>query len=68
MLLGSLAEDVVRETYARWYAMSEQRRAEVTTPGVRSTAPGRPLPPRPGKATEARTILAAEDRCSGCVA
>ncbi|MGM7648638.1 RNA polymerase sigma factor SigJ [Nocardia sp. JW2] len=33
-LLGSLAEaeDVVQETYARWYAMSEQRRAEVTTP------------------------------------
>ncbi|MCA2206785.1 MULTISPECIES: RNA polymerase sigma factor SigJ [Nocardia] len=35
-LLGSLAEaeDVVQETYARWYAMSEQRRAEVTTPGA----------------------------------
>ncbi|MEV0687260.1 RNA polymerase sigma factor SigJ [Nocardia sp. NPDC050378] len=35
-LLGSLAEaeDVVQETYARWYAMSEQRRAEVTAPGA----------------------------------
>ncbi|MFW6690977.1 RNA polymerase sigma factor SigJ [Streptomyces sp. MAR4 CNX-425] len=34
-LLGSLAdaEDVVQETYARWYAMSAERRAEVVSPG-----------------------------------
>ncbi|MFD4630147.1 RNA polymerase sigma factor SigJ [Streptomyces sp. NPDC058284] len=33
--LGSLAdaEDVVQETYARWYAMSEQRRDAVAAPG-----------------------------------
>jgi RNA polymerase sigma-70 factor (ECF subfamily) len=34
-LLGSLAdaEDVVQETYARWYAMSAERRAAVVSPG-----------------------------------
>ncbi|WP_280264691.1 RNA polymerase sigma factor SigJ [Nocardia wallacei] len=34
-LLGSLseAEDVVQETYARWYAMSEAQRAAVESPG-----------------------------------
>ncbi|WP_245194500.1 RNA polymerase sigma factor SigJ [Kitasatospora phosalacinea] len=34
-LLGSLAdaEDVVQETYARWYALPERRRAEVAAPG-----------------------------------
>ncbi len=34
-LLGSLAdaEDVVQETYARWYAMSPERRAAVESPG-----------------------------------
>ncbi len=34
-LLGSLAdaEDVVQETYARWYAMSAERRAAVDSPG-----------------------------------
>ncbi|TDC20660.1 sigma-70 family RNA polymerase sigma factor [Streptomyces sp. 8K308] len=34
-LLGSLAdaEDVVQETYARWYAMPEWRRARVESPG-----------------------------------
>ncbi|MEU6996222.1 RNA polymerase sigma factor SigJ [Streptomyces sp. NPDC046465] len=33
--LGSLAdaEDVVQETYTRWYAMSEQRRDAVASPG-----------------------------------
>ncbi|MEU6826149.1 RNA polymerase sigma factor SigJ [Streptomyces atriruber] len=33
--LGSLAdaEDVVQETYARWYAMSEQQRDAVASPG-----------------------------------
>ncbi|WP_409239909.1 RNA polymerase sigma factor SigJ [Streptomyces sp. PA5.6] len=33
--LGSLAdaEDVVQETYARWYAMSERRREAVAAPG-----------------------------------
>lgn len=35
-LLGSLAEaeDVVQETYARWYALSEQQRREVAAPGA----------------------------------
>ncbi|WP_228001083.1 RNA polymerase sigma factor SigJ [Nocardia australiensis] len=35
-LLGSLAEaeDVVQETYARWYTLSEQQRSEVATPGA----------------------------------
>ena len=35
-LLGSLAdaEDVVQETYARWYAMSPERRAEIASPGA----------------------------------
>lgn len=34
-LLGSLAdaEDVVQDTYARWYAMSEQQRAAIESPG-----------------------------------
>ncbi|HEX6336227.1 MAG TPA: RNA polymerase sigma factor SigJ [Jiangellaceae bacterium] len=34
-LLGSLAdaEDVVQETYARWYAMSEQQRQAIESPG-----------------------------------
>ncbi|WP_280306667.1 RNA polymerase sigma factor SigJ [Nocardia neocaledoniensis] len=35
-LLGSLAEaeDVVQETYARWYALPERQRREVITPGA----------------------------------
>ncbi|MGW5669534.1 RNA polymerase sigma factor SigJ [Micromonospora sp. NPDC003776] len=35
-LLGSLAEaeDAVQETYARWYAMSEQQRDAVASPGA----------------------------------
>lgn len=35
-LLGSLAEaeDVVQETYARWYALSEPQRQEVAVPGA----------------------------------
>ncbi|MCP2289434.1 RNA polymerase sigma factor SigJ [Nocardia amikacinitolerans] len=35
-LLGSLAEaeDVVQETYARWYALSERQRREVASPGA----------------------------------
>ncbi|TQM33168.1 RNA polymerase sigma factor SigJ [Nocardia bhagyanarayanae] len=35
-LLGSLAEaeDVVQETYARWYALSERQRQEVAAPGA----------------------------------
>ena len=35
-LLGSLAdaEDVVQETYARWYAMSPERQEAVRTPGA----------------------------------
>ncbi|MEU6843916.1 RNA polymerase sigma factor SigJ [Streptomyces sp. NPDC046716] len=35
-LLGSLteAEDAVQETYARWYGLSEQRRAAVENPGA----------------------------------
>ncbi|MGW5724667.1 RNA polymerase sigma factor SigJ [Nocardia beijingensis] len=35
-LLGSLAEaeDVVQETYARWYAQSERQRREVVAPGA----------------------------------
>src|SRR4029450_14027535 len=34
-LLGSLAdaEDVVQETYARWYAMSPQRQEAIESPG-----------------------------------
>jgi DNA-directed RNA polymerase specialized sigma24 family protein len=34
-LLGSLAdaEDVVQETYARWYAMSRQRQQAIESPG-----------------------------------
>ena len=34
-LLGSLAdaEDVVQETYARWYAMSRQKRQSIESPG-----------------------------------
>ncbi|RJL23045.1 RNA polymerase sigma factor SigJ [Bailinhaonella thermotolerans] len=35
-LLGSLAdaEDVVQETYARWYAMPRERREEIESPGA----------------------------------
>ncbi|WP_043660843.1 RNA polymerase sigma factor SigJ [Nocardia thailandica] len=35
-LLGSVAEaeDVVQETYARWYALPERRRREVASPGA----------------------------------
>jgi RNA polymerase sigma factor (sigma-70 family) len=35
-LLGSLAdaEDVVQETYARWYAMSQQQRVAIDSPGA----------------------------------
>jgi RNA polymerase sigma factor (sigma-70 family) len=35
-LLGSLAdaEDVVQETYARWYGMSEQQREAIASPGA----------------------------------
>jgi RNA polymerase sigma-70 factor (ECF subfamily) len=35
-LLGSLAdaEDVVQETYARWYAMSQQQREAIDSPGA----------------------------------
>ncbi len=35
-LLGSLAEaeDVVQETYARWYALSDRQRREVAVPGA----------------------------------
>ncbi|MBF6469312.1 RNA polymerase sigma factor SigJ [Nocardia beijingensis] len=35
-LLGSLAEaeDVVQETYARWYALSDRQRREVAAPGA----------------------------------
>ncbi|WP_113703497.1 RNA polymerase sigma factor SigJ [Nonomuraea lactucae] len=35
-LLGSLAdaEDVVQETYARWYAMSQQRQEAIGSPGA----------------------------------
>src|SRR4249919_280558 len=35
-LLGSLAdaEDVVQETYARWYAMSEQQQEAIESPGA----------------------------------
>jgi RNA polymerase sigma factor (sigma-70 family) len=35
-LLGSLtdAEDVVQETYARWYAMSQQQQLAIDTPGA----------------------------------
>ncbi|MEU2038582.1 RNA polymerase sigma factor SigJ [Nocardia niwae] len=35
-LLGSLAEaeDVVQETYARWYSLSERQRREVAAPGA----------------------------------
>ncbi|MGI5491308.1 RNA polymerase sigma factor SigJ [Microtetraspora malaysiensis] len=35
-LLGSLAdaEDVVQETYARWYAMSQQQQADIASPGA----------------------------------
>jgi RNA polymerase sigma-70 factor (ECF subfamily) len=35
-LLGSLAdaEDVVQETYARWYAMSQRQQEEIETPGA----------------------------------
>lgn len=35
-LLGSLAdaEDVVQETYARWYTMSEQQREAIESPGA----------------------------------
>ncbi|UGT39806.1 RNA polymerase sigma factor SigJ [Nocardia yamanashiensis] len=35
-LLGSLAEaeDVVQETYTRWYGLTERQRREVTTPGA----------------------------------
>jgi RNA polymerase sigma-70 factor (ECF subfamily) len=34
-LLGSLAdaEDVVQETYARWYAMSPQQQEAIESPG-----------------------------------
>jgi RNA polymerase sigma-70 factor (ECF subfamily) len=35
-LLGSLAEaeDVVQETYTRWYALSDEQRAAITAPGA----------------------------------
>ncbi len=35
-MLGSLAEaeDAVQETYARWYAMTQQQREAVASPGV----------------------------------
>ena len=35
-LLGSVAdaEDVVQETYARWYALSDEQRREIETPGA----------------------------------
>ena len=35
-LLGSLAEaeDAVQETYARWYAMSPERRDAIASPGA----------------------------------
>ncbi|MGW2199635.1 sigma factor, partial [Streptosporangium sp. NPDC001682] len=35
-LLGSLAdaEDVVQETYARWYAMSRQQQEGIESPGA----------------------------------
>jgi len=35
-MLGSLAdaEDVVQETYARWYALSDEQRHDIRTPGA----------------------------------
>ncbi|GAA3845888.1 hypothetical protein GCM10022380_75000 [Amycolatopsis tucumanensis] len=33
-LLGSLAEDVVQETYARWYAMSRDEQDAIAAPGA----------------------------------
>ncbi|GAA4591487.1 hypothetical protein GCM10023194_50870 [Planotetraspora phitsanulokensis] len=38
-LVGSLAEaeDVVQETYARWYAMPQQQREAIESPGGRLT-------------------------------
>jgi DNA-directed RNA polymerase specialized sigma24 family protein len=47
-LLGSLAdaEDVVQETYARWYAMSPQQQEAIDAPGAWLTTVASRIGPR----------------------
>jgi DNA-directed RNA polymerase specialized sigma24 family protein len=64
-LLGSLAdaEDVVQETYARWYAMSRQQHEAIASPGAWLTkVAGRKLwpwapEPRPASQETGETAL-----------
>ena len=60
-LLGSLsdAEDVVQETYARWYAMTREQQQAIESPGALAddrVQPHLPRPPRfgPGTTREVR--------------
>ena len=67
-LLGSLAdaEDVVQETYARWYAMSRQQQDAVESPGAwLTTVASRICLDLLGSARARRERYVGAQRCSG---